>query len=244
MTQLSVSISEKQAFAVVRDFLLSILGETVEVVRGQDNRVPEPKVEDFVVLTPLFRERLETNIDDYFDATFTGSISGTTMTITDVLQGVLTLGSTMFGIGLADNTRIIKFLTGAGGVGTYAVNNAQTFLSGKLAAGVKTAEQRVKMTIQMDVHGPNSADNAHVISTLFRDEFACDKFAESGMAVFPLYVDDPKQIPFQNEEQQIEYRWSIDALVQCNPIVGVPQQFADELEIDSIIDVDVVYPPA
>jgi hypothetical protein len=35
----------------------------------------------------------------------------------------------------------------------------------------------------------------------------------------------------------------IDAVMQCNPIVTVPQQFADVLAL-SLIEVDARYPPS
>ena len=61
MTALTLNLTEAQALTVVRSFLLSILPVTVEVFRGQDNRVPEPQDMNFIVLTPVARERLALN---------------------------------------------------------------------------------------------------------------------------------------------------------------------------------------
>jgi hypothetical protein len=61
MTALTLNLTEAQALTVVRSFLLSILPVTVEVFRGQDNRVPEPQGMNFIVLTPVARERLALN---------------------------------------------------------------------------------------------------------------------------------------------------------------------------------------
>jgi len=43
-------------------------------------------------------------------------------------------------------------------------------------------------------------------------------------------------------EQQIELRWSIDLVMQCNPVLTNAQDFAAQLAIN-LIDVDAVYPP-
>jgi len=60
-----LDVSEDNLFAALRTFLLSILPASVEVFKAQGNRVPEPKVVDFVVMTPSGRTRLSTNTDVY-----------------------------------------------------------------------------------------------------------------------------------------------------------------------------------
>jgi hypothetical protein len=63
---------------------------------------------------------------------FTGSIAGTTLTIAanSVTTGAITIGQTLSGTGIAANTRIVGFNTGAGGNvnegGTYTVSKSQT----------------------------------------------------------------------------------------------------------------------
>ncbi len=56
----------------------------------------------------------------------TGSISLTTLTVTAVTTGNIALGQYITGSGVTAGTRIIKFLTGAGGTGTYQVSVSQT----------------------------------------------------------------------------------------------------------------------
>jgi len=99
-----------------------------------------------------------------------------------------------------------------------------------------------QVTVQLDVHGPASSDNVQVIASLFRSDWAADQFAASGYAVAPLYASDPRQIPFVNGEQQVEYRWTIDLVMQCNPVTTVTQDFAAQLGI-GIVNVDATYPP-
>lgn len=59
-------------------------------------------------------------------ATFTGSISGTTLTVTAVASGTLAVGNTLYGPGIAGSTTITGFGTGSGGVGTYTITTPST----------------------------------------------------------------------------------------------------------------------
>lgn len=56
----------------------------------------------------------------------TGTISGTTLTISSVTFGLLEVGDTITGIGVLPATTITAAITGIGGVGTYTVNNSQS----------------------------------------------------------------------------------------------------------------------
>jgi hypothetical protein len=73
-------------------------------------------------------------------ATFTGSISGTTLTVpTDgVTAGAITMGMTLSGTGITVGTTIVGFNTGAGGNvnegGTYTVSKSQTVASTTISA--------------------------------------------------------------------------------------------------------------
>lgn len=204
---ITISMTEAQVLTVLRSFLLSVLPEGIEVVRGQQNRVPEPEGDDFVVLWPLMRERLSTNVDAYLD-----------------------------------NGQ------------PYAAPNmpGTTFYT----PGQRNTTQAIRMTVQVDVHGPASGDNAQIVATLFRDRYACEFFrrgisinaedghpieAETGFVVLtepidiaPLYANDPRMIPFADGEQEIEERWTVDLVLQANPFVTVPQQSAIELVITPI----------
>lgn len=62
-------------------------------------------------------------------ATFTGSISSTTLTVSSVLNGTLAVGQAIFGQGISQNTVITALGTGSGGTGTYTVSNSQTVAS-------------------------------------------------------------------------------------------------------------------
>ena len=108
-------------------------------------------------------------------------------------------------------------------------------------AGTKSMMQPMQVSVQVDVHGPASADNAQIISTVFRDESAVDTFNASSFDVAPLYCDDPRQAPFVNGEQQVEERWILTMVMQANPIVVITQQSATALKLNTIIAADEVY---
>lgn len=63
------------------------------------------------------------------EASVTGSISGTTMTVSAVSSGTVSVGATVTGTGIAAGTIITGLLTGTGLTGTYQVNNSQTVSS-------------------------------------------------------------------------------------------------------------------
>lgn len=108
--------------------------------------------------------------------------------------------------------------------------------------GTRNSMQSIGYRVQLDVHGPNSADNAAMISTLFRDEYACIQFASVNPNIQPLFCEEPKQIPFINGENQYEQRWIIDAAIEYNPVTQTPQDFFDEATV-GIVSVDAAYPP-
>jgi phospholipase/lecithinase/hemolysin len=66
-------------------------------------------------------------------AVFTGSISGTTLTVTAITSGAIAIGQTLSGTGITSGTKILAFQTGAGGnineAGTYTLNISQSVSS-------------------------------------------------------------------------------------------------------------------
>ncbi len=72
---------------------------------------------------------------DDFPAVVTGSIAGTVLTVTAVASGVLAVGKTLTGIGIADNTMIVAMPPeSTGGTGTYTIAPAQTVSSTTIGA--------------------------------------------------------------------------------------------------------------
>lgn len=183
MTASTISLTESQTLTALGNFLKGLLPAGVEIVVGQDNRVPAPKTTNYLVMTPILRQRLSTNVVSYLDGG-------------QVLPNV---------------------------------------------AGVRYDLMPAKVTVQVDVHGPGAADGVHVIATMFRSSYAVAQFAATGFDVIPLYTSEPRQLPFLNESNQVEKRYSIDLVLQCNPIVTTGQDFASRLGL-GLISVDAAYP--
>jgi hypothetical protein len=68
----------------------------------------------------------------YIISAFTGSISGTTLTVTAITSGQIFVGQTLSGTGVTAGQTIAAFLTGTGGVGTYTIASSQTLSSTSL----------------------------------------------------------------------------------------------------------------
>lgn len=240
----TVSITEANVFKVLGDFITSIVPATCKVMRGQRNRVAQPPNTDHVVMWPLLRPRLATNEIADTDIAFNGSINLQVLTVSQMMRGTISQNLVVSGEGVALGTQIGTQISGIpGGAGTYNVTPSQSVAGTVMQAGYRGEMQRTQVNIQLDVHGPASADNAQAIATLFRSPYAADQFLASGIDMQPLYVNDPKQLPFINGEQQYEDRWILDVVLQINPVVNVQQQYAGALEA-SIMNTERAYPPA
>ncbi len=68
-------------------------------------------------------------------AVYTGSISGTTLTVTSVSSGTLAVGQVISGTGVTFATTITALGTGTGGTGTYTVSLTQTTASTTITSG-------------------------------------------------------------------------------------------------------------
>src|SRR5574337_691963 len=154
----ALSLTQSQALTALRSVLLTALPSGIEIVQGQSNRVPEPDELDFVVITPILRNRLSTNVDLYQDVRFTGSISGTVLTVASVDFGALQTAyiPMLFGPTVLAGTTITAQVNGTpGGAGTYTVSQSQSVANGILAAGLVGIKQPISWTVQIDVHGPS-----------------------------------------------------------------------------------------
>jgi hypothetical protein len=224
------TVTESMCLQATGNFLLAVLPAGATVIRGQPNRVPEPTAERFVVMTPLSRMRQSTNVDTSADVYFTGDIAGTTLTVSAVAYGTILVGATVFGANVALGTTITALGTGTGGVGTYTVSPSQTVASEAMAAGGTQLLVATQVTIQLDFHDQDgAADDVQTVMTAFRDNYACEFYTGVGFDIQPLYTSDPMQAPFVNGESQYEDRWTLDLVMQANPVISVPQQYADLL---------------
>ena len=234
----ALSITEAQIFTALGGVLSQFgLASTsgampIPIVRGQVNRVPQPAQPDHVVMWPLLRTRLATNIDATTDAQFLGSIAANVLTVGHVVAGSPAIGQSLFGTGITPGCAILSQISGTpNGAGAYQVSPTANVAYGTIYNGTDAITQKTELTVQVDIHGPASADNAARVSTFWRSAFCVDLCQGTGGIIAPLYHSDPRQMPFDNAENQVEERWSIDLAMQVDPVVTVPQQFAGTLTV-------------
>lgn len=91
------------------------------------------------------------------------------------------------------------------------------------------------ISVQIDFYGAQAGDWCSAIRSVCRTEYAAGKFS-NGISI--LYCDDGIQSPLISGEQQWVSRWTLTASFQYNPIINVPQQFADELSMNSVTQAD------
>lgn len=125
------------------------------------------------------------------------------------------------------------------GLSTNRVRYADNGVYGE---GVQQNIRSTQWPCQIDCYGDGAADNAAIIGTLIRSEYACEWFRQNGNTLIPLYCSDPHQTTMINGEQQYESRWTMDFIGQYNPNVSTRQDFFDSITV-GVIAADLKYPP-
>lgn len=97
--------------------------------------------------------------------------------------------------------------------------------------GINRVGRSNTISVQLDIYGPNSNDNAQVIATLFRDEYGCEAL---GPNIQPLYCDDGQQMPLVNGEFQYQDRWMLSVTMQANPEISTPAEFATNVSVTPV----------
>jgi hypothetical protein len=91
---------------------------------------------------------------------------------------------------------------------------------------VVTTSMAAGIDIDLDVHGPASADIAVAIAQTWRSAYAVQFKAEGGYAITPQYASEPRQSVFINGEDQYERRWIVTVTAQAASSLDVPAQFS------------------
>jgi hypothetical protein len=209
-----------------------------EVVRGQISRVSEPRAGDFIIIQQLRQPRLSLNVTTYADNIIVAEADEFGMlTVSAITQGQSSLmpGMLLLDVGgpLLNGTVLGSQISGEpGGIGTYSIYPSQVVAQETMYAGVREDLTPTQVALQLDFHGPNSADNTRLIESLWRSDYAFDILNPLGVA--PLYSSDPHELPFINAEQQYEYRWVLDLEMQTNPVALTTQEFFTTLGITTI----------
>lgn len=149
---------------------------------------------------------------------------------TEVVQGDVNRVSTPTG----DNFAVMWLLNS-----TRLATNVNTWSNGVNPTTLERT-QPLRLSLQIDVCGPQAEANALTLTTLWRDAHAIDALKGSGMT--PLDADDAWRSPFITAEKQYQERWIVKIHLQDNFTVSTSQQFADSLAVE-ILSVDAEYPP-
>lgn len=93
-----------------------------------------------------------------------------------------------------------------------------------------------RIDIQIDFYGDDAGDYCAAVKGVYRTSYATEQFPDG---IKPLYCTDGMQMPLVTGEQQYLGRWTLTASLQYNPVVAVPQEFAEELEATLEAPVDL-----
>lgn len=122
----------------------------------------------------------------YVYTAFFGSISGTTLTVTSVVNGIVAVGQVIYTyfspIGIVPGTQIIGFGTGTGGVGTYIVNIAQEI---PVDTPIVSSPQLNGLVPLQTSTSFGSGDNRGVLSDKFGNIWYCTTnfFTSTGLEI-------------------------------------------------------------
>lgn len=129
------------------------------------------------------------------------------------------------------------------GLGTPSLSTDKTtFAPGSSNPGNETHARSTQWNVQLDCYGPDAADIAALIATAFKTDYAAAQFALAAIEIQPLYANDPRQMTIVDSEQQYEPRWIVELVLQFNPVVTLPQDYAIALSVIPA-EVDAVFPP-
>ena len=124
--------SAQDAFDMLNDLIDQWSNEDMMVFNFQEIIFPVISGQTQYTIGPV------ASTANFIGATFTGSITGDVLTVTGLTTGAVAQGQTLSGTGITPGTKIVEFITGAGGnvneVGTYRVNIPQTAASTNLTA--------------------------------------------------------------------------------------------------------------
>lgn len=104
------------------------------------------------------------------------------------------------------------------------------------AIGTATVYGPSRIDVQIDFYGAQAGEFCKTVKTAFRSHWG---FAHFPANIKPLYTSDGVQSPLLTGEQQYESRWTLTASMQYNPIVTVPQEFADAISPNTPIPADI-----
>ena len=120
---------------------------------------------------PNFSGSMPIGVTASNSSSFTGSISGTTLTVTAVASGPIAINQVLTGTGVASGTTVTGFVSGTlGGVGIYTVSVSQTLSSSSITGTLSAtalgatggAAQTALTTSNLPSHSHTITDPGHL----------------------------------------------------------------------------------
>jgi hypothetical protein len=128
----------------------------------------------------------------------TGSISGSVLTVTAVESGVVMLGTTISGTGIAPDTQIVALLDGKpGGIGIYSVSGPEQTVASTIISGTS---QRLPVTAEDVISWFTDAGRADGLTSIDADVMVI----VHAINVLQMLSQLP---PVGNEEEYDKVRW-------------------------------------
>jgi hypothetical protein len=126
-----IAVCGSYVYALTANFVPAVIGQlnsSTGIVRITDNGI------NVYIVDGAYRYTWY--ISSPASAVFTGSTSGTTLTVASVSSGTIAVGQSLFGIGVLPQTVITALGTGTGGIGTYTINRSQTVATAVLNSAI------------------------------------------------------------------------------------------------------------
>lgn len=108
------------------------------------------------------------------------------------------------------------------------------------ANGKALNAQGKELRVQLDCYGESAMDTASTLVTLFRSPASTEwmeRYALDGgfpLRLQVLHAGDARNAVFINEASNYEGRWTLDVHLQINQVVATPQEFAEQLDVDTV----------
>ena len=144
-------------------------------------------------VTSIDTETVVTTVDS---CVFTGTISGTTLSVSSIASGTITVGAFIRGTGITSNTAIAALGTGTGGTGTYILNISQT-----VSSPTTITAQTTTQTDQ--IVNPDAAIAYETLQEINR-QIQSEGWSFNTEREYPFTPDNTNQISIPNNVLQLD----------------------------------------
>lgn len=182
-------------------------------------------------------------------ASFTGSITGSILTVTAVASGALAVNQGLVGAGISTNLIILSQIDGTiGAEGTYQINQAPAApvpseAISSIGTWVYTEDQQYSTTFQAsalstqdpaDTNQLTASDILNYVAAVLQSQTAIDTFENNNVGI--LRIDQIRNPYFSDDRERYEASPSFDFTLTHHQIVitSIPVVTSYSFEIDRV----------